>query len=564
MFSKDKNYTGRNLSNENFSNIDLSNANFRESNLENTDFSNSNLQGAIFKKANMKNTKLDGAYLSINGIARLSLASNYKTAIDRIREKISKKINKVEIKDQDMSRISCESKGRNMYNPVNKEEKCKLINNKKERYYIHTYDPRLILKNLATFPDVAKHFDLKVRHNCCNCISMSLYFTSDSNIENCVKYITSIRRTVINVSKNLPDWIVRLYLDSSVYKRLLNFPESRYKKYMKESLNFLLEAENVEIYTYCCPSILNGEIPISRTRIFRFLPLIEKDVNVKIIREADGVVTNLDCHNIKIFSQSDYLFYLPEVIESYSYVNPDVQTELGGYSPWIRIYTQCLAKDYFTEKHQTYDLLAGTFGLRLMVKEKYYNKCIKQVRNLIDNIDYECAGKYHQRLDIILNSGFDEILLLHLFRDYISCKLYDSEEVERILSTIIASHNIVKHNIGQYTTDDNITLGRAIQPLVKGDLVKPLAFLNDVMLASFYDEELEEQHMDIYPMLFIDAILKPENIKYDYIFDIQYRSDYIRNRNLLSHINLPYGLISSDTKLYTKQLSYMDCLYDNI
>ena len=182
MFSKDKNYTGKDLSDRNFSGLDLSNADFTESNLENTDFSNSNLQGSIFKKANMKNTKLDGAYFDNNTLARLSLANNYKFAIDRIQDKISKKMNNVEIKDQDMSRISCESKGRNMYNPVNKEEKCTLINNKKERYYIHTYDPSLILDKLATFPDIAKHFDLKVRHNCCNCISISLYFTSDSDI----------------------------------------------------------------------------------------------------------------------------------------------------------------------------------------------------------------------------------------------------------------------------------------------------------------------------------------------------------------------------------------------
>lgn len=563
MFSKDKNYTGKDLSNKNFSNIDLSNAIFTESNLENTDFSNSNLQGAIFKNANMKNTKLDGAYFDINSLAKLMSASNYKSAVGRIQDKINKKLNKVEIKDQDMSRISCETKGRNIYNPVNREEKCTLINNKKERYYIHTYDPVLLLKNLATFPDVAKHFDLKVRHNCCNCISMCIYFTLESDLEKCVKYLTSIRRTVINVNKNLPDWIVRLYLDSSVYRRMLNSPESKFKKYIKESLNFLLEAENVEIYTYCCPSILNGDIPISRTRIFRFLPLIEKDVNVKIIREADGIVTNLDCHNIKIFSQSDYLFYLPEVIKNYSYVNSDIQTEVGGYSPWLRIYTRCLAKDYFSDKHQTYDLLAGTFGLRLIVKEKYYNKCIKEVRNLIENVDYESANKYAQRPDIILNVGFDEILLLHLFRDYVSCKLYDNKEVERILSIIIASHNIVKHDIAQYAIEDNIMLGKVLVPLIKTNLVKPLSFLNDIMLASFYNEELIDQHMDIYPILFIDAILKPDNIKPNYIFDIYYRFDF-GDRNLLSHINLPYGLISSKSKLYIRQLPYMDCLYDNI
>lgn len=250
----------RDLSGNDFSGVDLSGTDFTNSNLENSNFENANLEGAIFKRANMKNVKLDGASLGIYGIINLSDSINYIDSVKKIQDKIESKIDKIEIKEHDMSGISCYNKGISKTNPLDEKEIYSLINTKKKKYYIHRYDPSLILKKLFTFPHINEHFDLEVKNNCCNRISISLYFTERLNLDKCVIYLTSIRRTVNNVRKNLPDWLVRLYLDSSVYKKLMNSKEGKYKGYIKESLNLLLNAENVEIYTYCCPNILNGNI----------------------------------------------------------------------------------------------------------------------------------------------------------------------------------------------------------------------------------------------------------------------------------------------------------------
>lgn len=142
-------------------------------------------------------------------------------------------------------------------------------------------------------------------------------------------------------------------------------------------------------------------------------------MNVKIIREADGIVTNLDCHNIKIFAQSDYLFYLPKVIDNYYYLDNDTHKELGGYSSWLKIYTKCLEANYIRNKHQIYDLLAGTFGFRLTLKEKYYKNSVDYIRRSIEEVDPKCVSIYTPPIVNVMDTGFDEILLLHLFRDFV-------------------------------------------------------------------------------------------------------------------------------------------------
>ena len=105
-----------------------------------------------------------------------------------------------------------------LYNPINYNAKCLLINNKKSSYYIHTYDPTIPL-NILKNPDfnidnkeiILDKFDDNIKQNCCNVISISLYFTNCSN-ETLEKYLYSIFMSIKNVEKNLPDWIVRLYL----------------------------------------------------------------------------------------------------------------------------------------------------------------------------------------------------------------------------------------------------------------------------------------------------------------------------------------------------------------
>ena len=107
-------------------------------------------------------------------------------------------------------------------NPLNQSEHCRLFNKRADpRYYTHRYDPGPILEILTSrlsqhFPsEVLDRFVCEPREGCCNAISLTLYITQ-CDASTLQKYLYSIHRSVKNVLKKLPDWIVRLYLDTSV------------------------------------------------------------------------------------------------------------------------------------------------------------------------------------------------------------------------------------------------------------------------------------------------------------------------------------------------------------
>jgi hypothetical protein len=192
------------------------------------------------------------------------------------------------------------------HNPLDNTDLCNLITTKKEKFYIHKYRPSILINQLRPFlPDeyikyIEEVCDLKDDKDDsqlrCNCISISLYNPNPSkNLS--LKYLASIRRTILNVASQLDGWIVRIYLDTSMFYYFANYSTIE----EKEILNFIFNAENTEIYTYVCEKLLDNSIDIARTRSFRFLILIDNSVNISIIREADGSVPYLDCHNIRVF-----------------------------------------------------------------------------------------------------------------------------------------------------------------------------------------------------------------------------------------------------------------------
>ena len=87
-------------------------------------------------------------------------------------------------------------------NPLGYQEGCKLITSKKQQYYVHTYDPTKMIKLLTEKLGselVSTRFDGTIRRaNCCNIISISLYFIG-CELKNMAKYLMSIERTVKNV-----------------------------------------------------------------------------------------------------------------------------------------------------------------------------------------------------------------------------------------------------------------------------------------------------------------------------------------------------------------------------
>ena len=73
-------------------------------------------------------------------------------------------------------------------------------------------------------------FNLEEKNNCCNCIAIVLY--AKNNIVNLYNYLYSMKKSLDNVSNKLNDFIVRFYLDESVFKTIYE----EYDKYKEQNL----------------------------------------------------------------------------------------------------------------------------------------------------------------------------------------------------------------------------------------------------------------------------------------------------------------------------------------
>ena len=375
----------------------------------------------------------------------------------------------------------------NAQNPIEKSLKCKLVNNKKNDYYIHTYEPKNYVDVLCKKPfnltkEVMNKFDCCKKEKCCNVISISLYLKQNCNLgdnQYLEKTLPNIYASILNVKLNLPKWIVRLYIDKSVYKcikELCKIKKSANKCSkickIKEIYEKILNSENVEIYTYLCKDIV-----IERTRTYRFLVMCDPDVNLYVIREADGIVSNIDCHNISIYEKNkNYLFYLPDInIRDDNLIkNKDRIVRFNSYNNWLTGYKFIIETEYFKERVNIFDLLAGIFSCKLKLKRDYYfsnidnlNKKINyfiDIKNnnisginkeqyvndlfrkygplLILNVD-EKMDKFH----ILVNSfniGFDEIFLLDIFKEIITLKIEQNSSSSRIFKYKIIDSELSK------------------------------------------------------------------------------------------------------------------------
>jgi hypothetical protein len=474
-------------------------------------------------------------------------------------------------------------------NPISLEDKdCTLLNTKKHTYYKHIYDPVPIFNILKTElhldEDIISKFDNERRENCCNAISITLY-SKDCSLNILKKYLYSINRTVKNVKKHLDDWIVRLYLDQSIYKCMENIEDlSSKKKVDGKDYNFvepfelkliiktfieIINSPNVEIYTYQCESILNNKISLEKIRTFRYLILSDPEVNLCIIREADGIVSNLDCHNIKIFSKSNKLFYIPKILNNKLILDNGSLVLYYSYQKWLILYKILFEKEYFTNHQNIYDLLAGTFGTKLKLKRDayffYINKIYKEIDLFLKLSLEEKIAKYpdtqfkylnmslHQifeynymsplkktlTLDILLNTGFDEILLLDIYKEIISISL----DVEKVVETNYIKINDMRQiiNIKNSLYADNVLFLNFEYDTSNAEILKQLITMKiikqDFNLKSLTIDQL---HFRDNRSEFIDAVIL-KDIIYNDIFNINIKS-YNSIDTLLLLLNTPYDI----------------------
>lgn len=159
----------------------------------------------------------------------------YWKCIDE-RKKQSDKINKkVDFEGEELKTLlnECDYKFENLeyidniYKNDFSESKCIMIKKKcdKDTYYKFTYNGENLISKINNIREDSKLekiqkddlYDMSTRDKCCNCISISLYASMLLGETKISDFFDSIVRTIENVKIGLPDWIVRIVLDISVY-----------------------------------------------------------------------------------------------------------------------------------------------------------------------------------------------------------------------------------------------------------------------------------------------------------------------------------------------------------
>ena len=487
-------------------------------------------------------------------------------------------------------------------NPIiNDVESCILLNNKKGKYYKHTYNPIKIIKNASEYTinenfiidetfrreyldNMIKIIDMNPRDNCCNCISFTLYSTANiesedellkkheqklkddddddindkifyQTIENDLQrlcgYLLCLKISTTNIKKRLEDFVVRIYLDISVISVINKFSEikmeyvkdeEKLKKYIKdilEYIQYLFSADNVEIYTYLCESYVYN---IAKTRALRFLPMLDPEVNVSIVREADGIISYTDIYNIKNFVTSNKMIFIYSY-QPKNFIDPNITniihkiTETGKfptyltnteieryylpYSQWLREYIR--DNKYFSNKKPMFDLLAGLIGIKIKVRPEIFmeslhninmnnNKKIKE-KELQIELEKDVSKKINmtELLDTfksIIKNGFDEIFLMELFKDLYTYNIkYDLREYDNIA---IANIMFILNNF-QYPYK-KISIN--INYVIPTKIILNTIFENDDNNKKIYKKVLPiQKEINMYIMDYnIDYIIKSINI----------------------------------------------------
>ncbi|AYV78148.1 MAG: hypothetical protein Edafosvirus5_66 [Edafosvirus sp.] len=479
-----------------------------------------------------------------------------------------------------------EMKSENTPNPLGLTNQCLLINNKKTSYYIHKYKPERILSRIRGYASedrtemltyINQIFDLTPKDKCCNCISISLYYLDEFyyDIGKLKSYLLCIQRTVKNVRRCLSDWLIRIYLDVSVYTTVRNNAikeeaNVEKRKNVTDILDFLFTAENVEIYTFFCKNILDKSTPIHNIRSYRFLSMIDPSVNISVIREADGIVTKIDCHNIKIFSDSDRIFYfLPFLTDE---TVRDKSNGLSAYSIWLRLYKKYMSTEYFKIKNNQMEILAGTLAVSLKIKHDKYFTTMTGIKANIDSLFKDQRDDYNYRAT---STGFDEIFLLDLFKDLISVPytIKDDKVINNEKKQYIISQNYSFET--QKVDCSNYHLTACIKALAHSD--EYIINMEEEELKSLLDEyntfvktlDTEPAHAhNSYVLYFIDSLFEPPFVVIKKMISISLNSspnpiDMSDMANILYPMNshprdkvIPYS--------YLMQIPKVDHIYDLI
>jgi len=390
------------------------------------------------------------------------------------------------------------------------ESKCYLLTTIRKEFYTHTYEPSILIRNLESYTDpfldpviksnyieqIVSMINLERRENCCNCFSFVLYLKDIDSIERDERllairinklnmYFYSLNISIHNINNCLPDFIARIYIDISVFT-VINYAlkyfnpidtnplypftsDSIHQKIIdiKAILDFFISNQRVEIYTYVCS---NRE----DLTILRYIPLYEENVNVKVMREADGYVSYIDCINIRqMIKQNKFMFTYntlssdPKdgIINRMSDINISNTIEYFNtpYSVWLYYYKQ--STPFYKNTLRLFDILAGLNAFTIQIKRDVFFRHYGHTNNF--------RTVHNYIIDVIKNmSEKDNITqLINLLSSdtKISVEIIDSIFIKKD-----TDYDLIKYNINNLISIQEIYWYEVSQGTLNRESILPL------------------------------------------------------------------------------------------
>ena len=456
---------------------------------------------------------------------------------------------------------------------INQSEKCFQISKKCIDCYIHTYNPDWLdnlLKTQTNYEYLKSIFDVTERTQCCNCVCLVLYLKGDMQSQ--IDYLNKILEIMIMslkiIDKYLSDFIVRFYLDSSIFELLYKWSGSllitkdlnniELIKKIFLDLKFLIHHSKSEIYIYFCESIILQKDFIEKVRTYRYISLFDDDTNVCCLRDADGIVSIVDCHNIKLFSlqtthQIALIYELmrsfnPYLIETHpnlildpivsvSSINDEIKQlhlRANHYSLWLNLYETLVLSKKEPITLSYIDIIACCICIKVKFTEDYRQAVILNLDSYYNSSDFNSIP--NQTIKNKLHIGYDEILLLELFSPMIRVSYKKLESINELNRTEINLKSKLfaliesKPSKVQMINFDTISKyfnindeSEIITYLSKEKLANKINYNSKYIDIVFKNFKLKEEFMKFYFGFGISTLINRNNInnnEFEYIYSL--------------------------------------------
>jgi len=399
--------------------------------------------------------------------------------------------------------------------------KCVVLNNKKKDFYKYSYDVGSLIKKIEKFSDVLPSnfltnfqqiFDTNKYDNCCNCISIVLYYkyVKDKR-ETLDLYLPNIVATLKNINKYLPDWILRVYTDRTFFESLIFLEKA--EDYL-EMLKILSTNPQCEINMVFCEKFFKKDFKLGSLRTLRFLALCDPTVNIMASREADGIMSALDCHNLEILKNNDFMFATYE-LQTASSISVTKLREMDDDSQMVKFKNGAcpfLADLHYLEKERIMSLYDSES--RYVLNTTDLDETIKHSldKKMLQLYYSEWLNNY-KKIDILFNNDpfyLSHIELYPILAGLLSCKCKFKKDYYDLVQNKINEtvKKFLKSNHDEIITDyfsvgyDEILLQELFRPVYSFQHLKNVDGTYGAINAKFLFENL---------MIIISSIDTPTN-----------------------------------------------------